>query len=58
MTSWRAARYDTTRLHQTAYHKLVERSHPVEDRDDRNALYALQVFLHALIVLPLPPFSS
>jgi protein-ribulosamine 3-kinase len=58
MTSWRAARYRTNRHHQTAYHKFVEISQPVEDRDDRNALYALQVFLHALIVLPLPPFSS
>ncbi|PMD43817.1 hypothetical protein L207DRAFT_510291 [Hyaloscypha variabilis F] len=42
MTSWRAARYRTNRHHQTAYHKFVEISQPVEDCDDRNALYALR----------------
>ncbi|KAI9644446.1 hypothetical protein NHQ30_006467 [Ciborinia camelliae] len=42
MQSWREARYRTNRHHQTAYHKIVEISKPIEDRDDRNALYALR----------------
>lgn len=42
MTSWRSARYRTNRHHQTAYHKFIEISEPIEDRDDRNALYALR----------------
>ena len=44
MSLWRAARYRTNKHHQTAYHKFIEISEPVEDRDDRNALYALYVF--------------
>ena len=42
---FRAARYRTNQKHVLAYHKLVERSHPREDSDDRNALYALRVDL-------------
>jgi protein-ribulosamine 3-kinase len=42
---WRAARYRTNKAHIRAYHKLIEISAPVEDHDDRNALYALRVDL-------------
>jgi hypothetical protein len=42
---FRAARYRTTIAHVRAYHKLVDISYPQDDRDDRNALYALRVDL-------------
>ncbi|KAM3075899.1 hypothetical protein ACMFMG_006584 [Clarireedia jacksonii] len=42
MQAWRQSRYRTSKQHQNAYHKLVEISEPVADRDDRNALYALR----------------
>ena len=42
---WRAARYRTNKAHVRAYHKLIPPSAPVEDHDDRNALYALRTDL-------------
>ncbi|KAF2759864.1 hypothetical protein EJ05DRAFT_484762 [Pseudovirgaria hyperparasitica] len=39
---WRATRYRFDKTHLRAYHKLVDISEPVEDHDDRNALYALK----------------
>ena len=41
---WRAARYLTTREHMHAYHKIVEKTKPAEDRDDHHALYAMSVY--------------
>jgi protein-ribulosamine 3-kinase len=42
---FRAARYRTNKAHVLAYQRLVGASYPLEDRDDRNALYALRVDL-------------
>ncbi|KAF4970429.1 hypothetical protein FSARC_2549 [Fusarium sarcochroum] len=39
---WRASRYRTNKAHVRAYYKLAGMSEPVEDQDDRHALYALQ----------------
>ena len=43
MSSWRSDRYRFNREHRDAYHKIIPPSEPVEDYDDRNALYALYV---------------
>ncbi|KAK7961735.1 uncharacterized protein PG986_002560 [Apiospora aurea] len=37
---WRAARYQTNRTHVEAYFRIADKTEPVEDFDDRNALYA------------------
>ena len=42
---FRAPRYLTNKSHLRAYHQQVEASFPPEDKDDRNALYALRVDL-------------
>ncbi|KAH8678437.1 Fructosamine kinase-domain-containing protein [Xylariales sp. PMI_506] len=39
---WRAARYRTNRPHVRAYHKIAEMSEPVEEQDDRHAMYAIR----------------
>jgi len=49
---FRAARYRTNRTHIHAYHKHMEISPPVEDFDDRNALYALRVDLEVSVGWP------
>lgn len=49
---FRAARYRTNKSHIHAYHKHVEISHPAEDFDDRNALYALRVDLEVSVAWP------
>ena len=41
MGFWRASRYDINRDHILAYHEGVAISAPVEDYEERNALYAL-----------------
>ncbi|KAL8912459.1 MAG: hypothetical protein Q9171_002552 [Xanthocarpia ochracea] len=38
---WRASRYRLGRSYMKEYHKLIPISDPVEDWDDRNALYAM-----------------
>lgn len=49
---FRQARYRTNKSHIRAYHKLMEISHPAEDFEDRNALYALRVDLEVSIGWP------
>ncbi|KAJ9633734.1 hypothetical protein H2204_006731 [Knufia peltigerae] len=49
---FRAARYRTNRAHVRLYHQHAEISYPVEDVDDRNALYALRVDLETSVAWP------
>ncbi|KAF9773962.1 hypothetical protein IL306_008099 [Fusarium sp. DS 682] len=49
---WRASRYRTNRAHVRAYFKLAGISEPVEDQDDRHALYALRNDLSTSICWP------
>ena len=39
--NWRHKRNKFTQRHFDEYHKIVEKTHPKEDYDDRNALYGL-----------------
>ena len=45
--TWRPARYKLGRPYLKAYHEHMPISAPVEDHDDRNALYAIRFNLHA-----------
>lgn len=45
--TWRPARYKIGKPYMEAYHKHMPISAPVEDHDDRNALYAMRYNLHA-----------
>jgi protein-ribulosamine 3-kinase len=45
--TWRPTRYKLGRPYVKAYHKHFPVSVPVEDHDDRNALYAIRFNLHA-----------
>lgn len=45
--TWRPERYRLGKEYVDAYHQLIPPSEPREDRDDRNALYAIRFNLHA-----------
>ena len=45
--AWRPARYKIGKPYVEAYHEYMPISAPVEDHDDRNALYAMRYNLHA-----------
>ena len=45
--TWRPTRYKLGRPYVNAYHKHLPISAPVEDHDDRNALYSIRFNLHA-----------
>jgi protein-ribulosamine 3-kinase len=45
--TWRPTRYKLGRPYVKAYHKNFPVSAPVEDHDDRNALYSIRFNLHA-----------
>ena len=45
--TWRLVRYKLGKPYIEAYHKHFPVSPPVEDYDDRNALYAIPYNLHA-----------
>ncbi|KAF5010442.1 hypothetical protein FDECE_3411 [Fusarium decemcellulare] len=49
---WRASRYRTNKAHVQAYFKLRGVTEPVEDQDDRHALYALRNDLSTSICWP------
>ncbi|CAF9917036.1 MAG: hypothetical protein HETSPECPRED_003080 [Heterodermia speciosa] len=50
--SWRPTRYKLGRPYVNAYHEHFPISAPVEDHDDRNALYSTRFNLHASAVYP------
>ena len=45
--TWRPVRYKLGKPYVEAYHKYFPISPPLEDHDDRNALYAIRYNLHA-----------
>ncbi|KAM0323295.1 hypothetical protein ACHAQA_008887 [Verticillium albo-atrum] len=50
--NWRPERNKFTQAYFRAYHSHIVKSEPVEDYDDRNALYALRFNLHAATLFP------
>ncbi|KAH9907304.1 Fructosamine kinase-domain-containing protein [Xylariomycetidae sp. FL2044] len=50
--NWRPARNRFSHEYFDAYHSIIPRSEPVEDYDDRNALYAIRFNLHAATLFP------
>ena len=45
--TWRPVRYKLGKPYIEAYHKHFPMSQPVEDHNDRNALYSIRYNLHA-----------
>ncbi|KAK0652529.1 Fructosamine/Ketosamine-3-kinase [Cercophora newfieldiana] len=50
--NWRPERNRFTSLYFQTYHSHIPKSEPVEDYDDRNALYGLRFNLHAATLFP------
>ncbi|SPQ25704.1 6fc74459-ad21-438f-b816-25a54582fc48 [Thermothielavioides terrestris] len=50
--NWRPQRNHFDAKYFEAYHSVMPRTDPVEDYDDRNALYALRFNLHAATLFP------
>jgi len=55
MGNWRQRRHKIGKKYFEAYHEIIPKSEPVEDYDDRNALYCVRFNLHYTTLYPDQP---